>query len=134
MACANLTGNKTRKQKATHCRLCQKETQKDETHILAQCSYLESTRQAAMWDKAPLVITDLAKLAKYSKCAARALTRKLLEAMASAKPNKEEILQVDSYMLLTTGTSLLAEAWTRPQQQQMERDRDENWGRSSRTN
>ena len=137
MACANLTGNKTRKQKATHCRLCQKETQEDETRILAQCSYLESTRQAAMWEKAPLAITDLAELAKYSKYAARALTKKLLEAMASAKPNKEEILldhlvkeylsQVDSYMLLITGTSLLAEAWTRPQKEQMERDRDESW-------
>ena len=32
-----------------------------------------------------------------------------------------------TYMLLTTGTSLLVDAWTRPQKEQMERDRDENW-------
>ena len=57
--------------------------------------------------------------------------------MTTSKPTAEEILidgllkdylsRVDSYMLLITGTSLLAEAWTRPKMKEFEQEREENW-------
>ena len=68
---------------------------------------------------------------------AQELTSIPLDAMTNPKPTGEDILidgllkdylsKVDSYMLLITGTSILAEAWTRPKMKEFEQEREENW-------
>ena len=106
-------------------------------HILTQCQYLQDARINTMRMWAPEGIQAKMLAAEHDMGEARELTGILLDAMTTPKSTGEEILidgllkdylsRVDSYMLLITGTSLLAEAWTNPKMREFEQEREENW-------